>query len=102
MAGSTTPRPPPLMRAWNAAPAIAAAAVLLCACLIGPPAAAQDAFMTFQQQLQSGQVKVLVYNGQTVTPLTQNIKKLAADQNIPIVGVTETIQPPDTSFQDCR
>jgi zinc/manganese transport system substrate-binding protein len=54
----------------------------------------------FQQQLQSGQVKVLVYNEQTVTPLTQSIKALAAAQNIPIVGITETIQPPDTSFQD--
>jgi zinc/manganese transport system substrate-binding protein len=54
----------------------------------------------FQQQLQSGQVKLLVYNEQTVTPLTNSMKQLAADQNIPIVGVTETIQPPDTSFQD--
>lgn len=53
----------------------------------------------FQQQLQSGQPKVLVYNEQTVTPLTTNMKKLAADNNIPIVGVTETIQPPDESFQ---
>jgi zinc/manganese transport system substrate-binding protein len=54
----------------------------------------------FQQQLESGQVKVLVYNEQTVTPLTNTIKVIAAQQNIPIVGVTETIQPPDTSFQD--
>jgi zinc/manganese transport system substrate-binding protein len=56
--------------------------------------------VTFQQQLQSGQVKVLVYNQQTVTPLTDSIKKLAADNNIPVVGVTETVQPPDTTFQD--
>jgi zinc/manganese transport system substrate-binding protein len=53
----------------------------------------------FQQQLDSGQVKVLVYNEQTVTPLTDSMKQLAAQQNIPIVGVTETVQPPDTSFQ---
>ena len=52
MAGSTTPRPPPLTRAWTAAPAIAAAIGLLCACLIGPPAAAQEPFLTFQQQLR--------------------------------------------------
>ncbi len=56
--------------------------------------------VTFQQQLQGGQVKVLVYNEQTVTPLTDSIKKLAADNNIPVVGVTETVQPPDTTFQD--
>jgi zinc/manganese transport system substrate-binding protein len=42
----------------------------------------------------------LVYNEQTVTPLTQNIKALAAQNNVTIVGVTETIQPPDVSFQD--
>jgi len=42
---------------------------------------------------------VLVYNEQTVTPLTQSIKALAAQHNVPIVGVTETIQPPDVSFQ---
>jgi zinc/manganese transport system substrate-binding protein len=59
-----------------------------------------DSVVQFQQQLESGQPKVLVYNQQTVTPLTDSIKKLAANQSIPVVGVTETIQPPDTSFQD--
>jgi zinc/manganese transport system substrate-binding protein len=53
----------------------------------------------FQQQLESGKVKVFVYNQQTVTPLTDSMKQIAAENNIPIVGVTETIQPPDTSFQ---
>ena len=62
-----------------------------------PPTAS---VVAFQQQLQSDQVKALVYNQQTVTPLTDSIKKLAANNNIPIVGVTETIQPPDTTFQD--
>jgi len=56
----------------------------------------------FQQQLQGqgGNLTVLVYNEQTVTPLTQSIKALAAKEGIPTVGVTETIQPPDVSFQD--
>lgn len=62
-----------------------------------PPAAS---VVQFEQQLQGGQVRVLVYNEQTVTPLTDTIKKLAAEQNIPIVGVTETIQPPNVTFQD--
>lgn len=61
-----------------------------------PPAAS---IVQFEQQLQSGQVKVLVYNEQTVTPLTETIKSLAASLNIPVIGVTETIQPPDTNFQ---
>jgi zinc/manganese transport system substrate-binding protein len=56
---------------------------------------------TFQQLMQGGNssVHVLVYNQQTVTPVTQNIKSLAAQNQIPIVGVTETIQPPDVTFQ---
>jgi zinc/manganese transport system substrate-binding protein len=58
-----------------------------------------NSVVQFQQQLQSGQIKLLVYNEQTVTPLTSNMKILAAQQNIPIVGVTETIQPPNISFQ---
>ncbi len=64
-----------------------------------PPA---QSIVQFQQQLQGqgGNVAVLVYNKQTVTPLTQSIKALAAQKDIPIVGVTETIQPPDASFQD--
>lgn len=64
-----------------------------------PPA---QSVVEFQNQLkgQGGNVTVLVYNEQTVTPLTQSIKALASQQGIPIVGVTETIQPPDVSFQD--
>ena len=50
--------------------------------------------------VQNGTVTVLVYNQQTVTPLTQNIKGSAAQQGIPLVGVTETIQPPNATFQD--
>jgi zinc/manganese transport system substrate-binding protein len=61
-----------------------------------PPTAS---VVQFQQQLQSGQVKALVYNEQTVTPLTDSMKQLATQQNIPVVGVTETIQPPDTTFE---
>ncbi|MDB5161018.1 MAG: periplasmic solute binding protein [Candidatus Saccharibacteria bacterium] len=53
----------------------------------------------FQNQLNSGQVKVLVYNQQTSTPLTESMKKLAQDRGIPIVGITETLQPPNASFQ---
>jgi len=62
-----------------------------------PPA---DSVVTFEDQLKSGQVKVLVYNEQTVTPLTQTMKALAAQKNIPIIGVTETIQPPDATFEE--
>jgi zinc/manganese transport system substrate-binding protein len=61
-----------------------------------PPA---QSLVQFNQLINNGTVKVLVYNEQTVTPLTQSIKALASQHNIPIVPVTETIQPPDVSFQ---
>ncbi len=62
-----------------------------------PPA---QSIVTFQQQLESGNVSVLVYNQQTVTPLTTEMKQLAAANNVTVIGVTETIQPPNVSFQD--
>ncbi len=62
-----------------------------------PPA---SSVVTFEQQVRQKQITVLVYNVQTATDVTNTIKQLAAQQNIPIVGVSETIQPPDASFQD--
>ena len=62
-----------------------------------PPVAS---IVQFQNQLKSGLVKVLVYNKQTATPMTNRLKKLAVDQKIPVVGITETLQPPDAQFQD--
>jgi zinc/manganese transport system substrate-binding protein len=62
-----------------------------------PPAAS---VALFECQLESGYVKVLVYNIQTVTPITTTIEALAAQHNVTVTYVSETIQPPDTSFQD--
>ena len=64
-----------------------------------PPA---QSIVQFQRLLLGGNssVRVLVYNQQTITPLTQQIKSLAAQNQIPTVGVTETVQPPDVTFQD--
>jgi zinc/manganese transport system substrate-binding protein len=62
-----------------------------------PPA---QSVVQFQQLIQNGTVSVLIYNAQTITPLTQNIKAMAAAKGIPIVAVTETIQPPDVPFQE--
>ncbi len=61
-----------------------------------PPA---QSIVQFQNLITNGTITMLVYNEQTVTPLTQSIKALAAQYNIPIVGVTETIQPPGVTFQ---
>lgn len=62
-----------------------------------PPAAS---VAEFQNQLKGGGITLLAYNQQTVTPITETMKKLAASESIPVIGITETIQPPDTSFQD--
>jgi zinc/manganese transport system substrate-binding protein len=53
----------------------------------------------FQRQITTRQAKVLVYNLQTSTAVTNNIKKLAAHAGVATIGVTETIQPPEATFQ---
>ncbi|MGD0396857.1 MAG: zinc ABC transporter substrate-binding protein [Nitrososphaerales archaeon] len=58
-----------------------------------------QSLVQFQQELENGGVRMLVYNNQTVTQLTQSIMTLAAENDVPAVGVTETIQPLDVTFQ---
>ncbi len=64
-----------------------------------PPA---SSVAQFENLLQGGNtsVRVLVYNEQTVTPLTQSIKAEAGQYEVPIIGVTETIQPVNLTFQE--
>jgi zinc/manganese transport system substrate-binding protein len=54
----------------------------------------------FQNQVSHHLIKVLVYNAQTSTPITENLKQLAAKNGIPVVGISETVQPTTASFQD--
>ena len=62
-----------------------------------PPA---SSIVTFDQQIRTKAFRVLVYNVQTVTPLTTTIREQAAGQNIPSIGVSETIQPPIATFEE--
>jgi zinc/manganese transport system substrate-binding protein len=62
-----------------------------------PPA---SAVIAFNNQVSGRQIKVLVYNVQTATAVTTNVKRLAAQNDIPVVGVSETMQPVSASFQD--
>jgi zinc/manganese transport system substrate-binding protein len=48
--------------------------------------------------LSGHRVRVLLYNSQTVSPITNRIKAAAQAARIPIVGVSETL-PPGRSFQ---
>jgi zinc/manganese transport system substrate-binding protein len=59
-----------------------------------------QSIVQFQSLITNGTVTVLVYNSQTVTPETQSIEALATQHNIPIVPITETVQPPTAAFQD--
>jgi zinc/manganese transport system substrate-binding protein len=50
------------------------------------------------RQVSDRQVKVLIYNRQTVTPITTNLQNAARQNNIPVVPVTETM-PRGLSYQ---
>jgi zinc/manganese transport system substrate-binding protein len=54
---------------------------------------------TFQNQITNHQIKVLVYNTQTVTSLTEQLKLMAQQNNVPIVGVSETMPLGAQTFQ---
>ena len=60
-----------------------------------PPA---DTVALFNNQIAERQVKVLIYNSQTVTPVTTNLQNEAKQMNIPIVAVSETM-PSSKTYQ---
>ncbi len=49
--------------------------------------------------LTGHRVKVLVYNAQVVSAVTQHVQALARQSHIPVVGVTETMPPSYRSYQ---
>lgn len=51
----------------------------------------------FDQDLTGRKVKVLFYNSQVTDDATERLLKLAKDNNIPVVGVTET-EPANTTY----
>lgn len=53
----------------------------------------------FEHQLAARQAAVLVFNKQTATALTTSVRGIAAAHHIPVIGVTETIQPPGQNFE---
>ena len=60
-----------------------------------PPA---DTVVTAENQITQHQIKVLIYNVQTVTPSTTKLENDARAQNIPVVPVSETM-PPGKTYQ---
>ncbi len=60
------------------------------------PAAAD--FAAANDQINNKEIKVLIYNNQTVTPVTTNLLNAARAHGIPIVPVTETM-PSGATYQ---
>jgi zinc/manganese transport system substrate-binding protein len=65
----------------------------------GTDPTAQDK-ATFDDQIQRGQIAVLVFNTQNATPDVQRLVDAAKTKGIPVVGVTETLDPQTATFQD--
>jgi zinc/manganese transport system substrate-binding protein len=62
-----------------------------------PPA---GAVASFQDQIARREIRVLIYNVQTATAVTTNLRRQAEAQGIPVVGVSETLRPEGAAFQD--
>jgi zinc/manganese transport system substrate-binding protein len=62
-----------------------------------PPAADRT---TFDTQIASGQIKVLVFDRQNSTPDIQQLVDRASARGIPVVSITETLAPANVTFQD--
>ncbi len=60
-----------------------------------PPA---DTVTAANDQVSKKLIKVLIYNEQTITPITTNLQTVAKSLNIPIVPITETM-PPGKTYQ---
>jgi zinc/manganese transport system substrate-binding protein len=54
----------------------------------------------FHDLVANKRIKLLVYNVQTSTSITEDLKRTATDNGIPVVGVSETLQPVDATFQE--
>ncbi len=60
-----------------------------------PPA---DTVTSINNSINKKDAKILIYNLQTVTPITTNVENEAKKLNIPVVAVTETM-PPSKTYQ---
>ena len=60
-----------------------------------PPA---DTVVTTNDQINKKQVKILIDNIQTITPITTNLQNEAKSLSIPVVPVSETM-PPNKNYQ---
>jgi len=62
-----------------------------------PPA---SSVAELQHQIASRQARALIYNVQTATAVTTDVVDLARSAGVPVVAVSETMQPPGATFED--
>jgi zinc/manganese transport system substrate-binding protein len=55
--------------------------------------------VTFTRQIQARAFAVLVFNAQTITPLTTSLEDQTAAAHLPTVPVTETLAPQSATFE---
>ncbi|HEY1888669.1 MAG TPA: zinc ABC transporter substrate-binding protein, partial [Roseiarcus sp.] len=53
----------------------------------------------FENDLKGHKVKAMMYNAQASEPAVQRLVQIAKDNNIPVVGVSET-EPPKSTYQE--
>jgi zinc/manganese transport system substrate-binding protein len=54
----------------------------------------------FHDLVANKKIQVLVYNVQASSNITEDLKRTATNNGIPVVGVSETLQPVDATFQE--
>ena len=64
----------------------------------GTDVSAQDTIAA-ERQITGHHIKVWIYNSQNATPLIQRLNVLASAAHIPTVTITETLDPPNYSFE---
>jgi zinc/manganese transport system substrate-binding protein len=58
-----------------------------------------QAVAAMQAQIKNKQVSALLYNSQTVSSVTEDLRNLAKSAGVPIVPVSETLPPSESSYQ---
>jgi len=54
---------------------------------------------TMEDLMTTKAVKVLLYNSQATSPVTEHVKDLAKQAGVPVIGVSETLPPSEKNYQ---
>ena len=52
-----------------------------------------------EELITGHKIRLLLYNKQAITPVTQRVRALAQKNGVPVVGITETLPKGETSYQ---